>query len=93
MIDALWEEIRWGMVLVHSLAGVNRAPLLAAAWMHVVGCMTICAGLADFVKLHTVMPDRILLESVVGAGEIEHQFCRFGGQRSRRRRGCTKTLQ
>jgi len=29
----------------------------------------------------------------VGAVEKEHQFCRFDGQWSRRRRGGTKTLQ
>ena len=34
IIDAMWENTRWGKVLIHSLAGVNRAPILAAAWMH-----------------------------------------------------------
>lgn len=32
IIDAVWENIRWGKVLIHSIAGDNRAPLLAAAW-------------------------------------------------------------
>ena len=64
IIDALWENIRWGKVLVHSLAGANRAPILAAAWMHVVGCKHIDAALADIGKLRTVEPNPILLESV-----------------------------
>ncbi len=64
IIDALWENIRWGMVLLHSLAGVNRAPIVAAAWMHVVGCKEIEAALVDIGKLRTIEPNPILLRSV-----------------------------
>lgn len=64
IIDALWENIRWGKVLIHSLAGTNRAPVLAAAWMHAVGCKGIDAALADIGRLRTVEPSPILLRSV-----------------------------
>jgi protein-tyrosine phosphatase len=64
IIDALWENIRWGKVLVHSLAGANRAPALAAAWMHVVGCKNIDAALADIQRLRTAEPNPILLRSI-----------------------------
>jgi protein-tyrosine phosphatase len=64
IMDALWENIRWGTVLVHSLAGVNRAPVIAAAWMHVVGCKSIDAALAEIGKLRTIEPNLILLKSV-----------------------------
>jgi protein-tyrosine phosphatase len=64
IIDALWENIRWGKVLVHSVAGVNRAPIVAAAWMHVVGCKEIEAALADIGRLRTTAPNQILLRSV-----------------------------
>ena len=64
IIDGLWENLRWGKVLIHSRAGVNRAPILAAAWMHVVGCKDIDAALADIGRLRTVEPNPILLESV-----------------------------
>ena len=64
IIDALFENLRWGKVLVHSRAGVNRAPIMAAAWMHVVGCKDIDAALADIGRLRTVEPNPILLESV-----------------------------
>lgn len=37
IMNALWENIRWGTVFVHSFDGVNRAPILAAAWMHSCG--------------------------------------------------------
>src|SRR5579864_5652414 len=38
IMDTIWENIRWGKVLVHCFAGTNRAPIVAAAWMHIVGC-------------------------------------------------------
>ena len=64
IIDALWENIRWGKVLVHSLAGANRAPVLAAAWMHVVGCKNIDAALVDIRRMRPVEPSPVLLRSV-----------------------------
>lgn len=64
IIDALWESIRWGKVLVNSLAGANRAPVLAAAWMHVVGCKNIDAAFVDIRKMHPVEPSPVLLRSV-----------------------------
>jgi len=64
IVDALWENIRWGKVLIHSLAGASRSPIIAAAWMHVVGCKDIDAALADIGRLRTVEPNPILLESM-----------------------------
>jgi len=64
IIDALWENVRWGKVLAHSLAGANRAPVVAAAWMHAVGCKGIDAALADIGRLRMVEPDPTLLQSV-----------------------------
>ena len=64
IIDTLYGEIRWGKVLLHSLAGVNRAPILAAAWINVVGCKRIDAALVDIGKLCKIIPNHILLESV-----------------------------
>jgi protein-tyrosine phosphatase len=64
IIDALWENIRWGTVLVHSLAGASRSPIMAAAWMHVVGCKDIDAALADIGRLRSIVPNRNLLRSV-----------------------------
>jgi protein-tyrosine phosphatase len=64
IIDALWENVRWGAVLAHSLAGSNRAPIIAAAWMHVVGCKNIDAALAEIGKLRSIAPNQNLLKSV-----------------------------
>ena len=64
IIDALWENIRWGKVLIHSFAGASRAPIMAAAWMTVVGCKNIDAALADIGKMRPVEPSPVLLRSV-----------------------------
>lgn len=58
IVDALWDNIRWGAVLVHSLDGMNRAPILAAAWMHVVGCKGIDGAQSlDFHQFRAMMED------------------------------------
>jgi len=64
VIDALWENIRWGKVLVHSLDGSSRAPVLAAAWMHVVGYKDIDAALADIRRLRPIEPNPVLIKRV-----------------------------
>jgi protein-tyrosine phosphatase len=64
IIDALWENIRWGNAFVHSFDGVNRAPIMAAAWMHCCGYKNIDAALEEIGKLRTIEPNRILLSSI-----------------------------
>ena len=64
IIDALWENIRWGKVMIHSLAGASRAPIIAAAWMQAVGCKDIDMALAEIGRLRPIRPHPILLKSV-----------------------------
>lgn len=65
IIDAVAENIRWGKVLVHCGAGVSRAPIMIASWMHVVGYRNIDAALAEMRKLRPIIsPSPILLASV-----------------------------
>jgi hypothetical protein len=64
IMDAMWENVRWGRVLVHSHAGTGRAPIIVAAWMQAVGCCGIDIGMAKVAKLCPVEPDPILLQSV-----------------------------
>jgi hypothetical protein len=56
---------------------------------------TFCRMTISIYYLDTVSGEKRPLRTLngVGASEKEHQFCRFGGQWSRRRRGGTKTLQ
>jgi atypical dual specificity phosphatase len=65
MIDAIAENIRWGTVLVQCAAGTNAAPVLVAAWMHVVGFKTIDAALDDIREVRPqISPSAVLLKSV-----------------------------
>ena len=65
IIDAIGENIRWGTVLVHCGSGVNRAPILAAAWMHVVGYKNIDGAVEEIARLRPIVaPSGILLSSV-----------------------------
>ena len=65
IIDAIGENIRWGMVLLHCGSGASRAPILAAAWMHVVGYKNIAGALEEIAKQRPVVaPSGVLLSSV-----------------------------
>ena len=64
VIDAVSENIRWGKVLVHCLAGLSRSPIIVASWMHVVGYKNIDAALAEINRLRPIDPSPSLLRSV-----------------------------
>ena len=65
VMDALYENIRWGTVLIHCGSGVSQAPIMAAAWMHVVGYKNIDAALGEIAGLRPIIdPSNILLASV-----------------------------
>ena len=63
IIDALFENVRWGRVLVACSEGTSWAPIVAAAWMHVVGCKDIDAALADIAMLRPIEPSAVVLAS------------------------------
>ena len=64
IIDAMWENIRWGTLLVVSQSGTTRAPLIAAAWVHCCGYKNIDAALAEIRAMRTIEPNPVLLSSV-----------------------------
>jgi protein-tyrosine phosphatase len=67
IIDAVGENIRWGTVLLHCGGGISRAPIMTAAWMHVVGYKDIDRALAEIAGLRPIIaPSEILLSSVRG---------------------------
>ena len=64
VIDGIAENIRWGTVLLHCGSGLNRAPIMAAAWMHVAGYKNIDAALEEIARMRpTIAPSNILLAS------------------------------
>jgi protein-tyrosine phosphatase len=65
VIEALTENIRWGTVLIHCGSGMSRAPIMAAAWMHLVGYKNIDAALEEIAGLRPIVaPSKTLLSSV-----------------------------
>lgn len=65
IMDAVAENIRWGTVLIHCGAGISRAPIMTAAWMHVVGYKSIDSALSEIRRLRPYIdPSSILLNSV-----------------------------
>jgi protein-tyrosine phosphatase len=65
IINSIGENIRLGTVLIHCGSGISRAPIMTAAWMHVVGYKNIDAALEEIAKLRPIVsPSPILLTSV-----------------------------
>jgi hypothetical protein len=60
-IDELWKIVRLGTILIHSLDGANRAPILAAACR---GLQNIDAALEKIGNLRSIELNPILLKSI-----------------------------
>ena len=56
--------LRRGSVLVHCREGMNRSPILVAAWMDRCGYAEIDKALSEIAKLRDLAPSRALLTSV-----------------------------
>ena len=56
--------VRRGSVLVHCREGINRSPILIAAWMDRCGYAEIDRALLEIAKLRDLAPSRTLLTSV-----------------------------
>lgn len=65
ILTELTDNIRWGTVLIHCDSGVSRAPIMAAAWMHLVGYKNIDAALREIARLRPITPPKTLLSSVM----------------------------
>jgi protein-tyrosine phosphatase len=64
-INAVADNIRLGPLLIHCGSGVSRAPIMAAAWMHVSGYKNIDRALEEVAGVRPIIdPSDILLESV-----------------------------
>ncbi len=56
--------VRRGNLLVHCLQGMNRSPILIAAWLDRCGYAGIDKALSEIAKLRDIAPSRTLLTSV-----------------------------
>lgn len=65
ILDAISENIRWGVVLLHCSQGVSRAPSLAAAYLAAVGYRNITAALNEIRKVRPfIHPSTVLVASL-----------------------------
>ena len=56
--------VRRGNLLVHCLEGMNRSPILIAAWLHRCGYAGIDKALSEIAALRELAPSDTLLRSV-----------------------------
>ena len=56
--------LRRGNLLVHCLAGMNRSPILIAAWLHRCGYAGIDKALAEIADLRDIAPSQVLLRNI-----------------------------
>jgi protein-tyrosine phosphatase len=56
--------VRRGNLLLHCLQGMNRSPILMAAWLDRCGYAGIDKALSQIAKLRDIAPSRTLLTSV-----------------------------
>jgi protein-tyrosine phosphatase len=65
IMDALSENLRWGVVLLHCSQGISRAPSLAAAYMAAVGFKNMDAALKEIQQLRPfIHPSTTLVKSI-----------------------------
>jgi len=65
ILDALYENIRWGKVLLHCAQGCSRAPRIATGYMSAVGSMSIDAAIKEIKQLRPfIHPSTVLVESL-----------------------------
>jgi atypical dual specificity phosphatase len=64
IIYAMAIGVRRGNLLVHCLEGMNRSPILIAAWLHRCGYAGIDKALSEIAALRELAPSDTLLRSV-----------------------------
>lgn len=65
VIDAITEGAQRGRVLIHCMSGMSRAPIMAAAWLHLAGVQNIEVALREIASRRRIVdPSPVLLASV-----------------------------
>jgi protein-tyrosine phosphatase len=65
VMAAIGQGVRHGKLLIHCVAGVNRSPIMAAAWLHRCGCLNLVAALLAITERRPIInPSPVLLRSV-----------------------------
>ena len=70
------EAIRNGNLLIHCVAGINRSPVMTAAWLHRCGFLNLVAALVEIDRLRPMInPSPALLRSVARAPPPMKALC------------------
>jgi protein-tyrosine phosphatase len=65
VMDALYENLHWGNVLLNCGVGLSRAPSLAAGWMVTVGYKNLDDAIAEIERLRPIIaPSKTLFNSI-----------------------------
>jgi protein-tyrosine phosphatase len=65
VMTAIAQSVRHGKLLIHCAGGVNRSPIMAAAWLRRCGCLNLVeALLAIRERRPMINPSPVLLRSV-----------------------------
>ena len=65
VMEAISEGVRNGNLLIHCVAGINRSPVMTAAWLHRCGCLNLVAALVEIDRRRPMInPSPVLLRSV-----------------------------
>jgi protein-tyrosine phosphatase len=65
VMGAISQGVRHGNLLIHCVGGMNRSPIMTAAWLHRCGCLNLVAALFEIDKRRpTIDPSPVLLRSV-----------------------------
>ena len=66
VMAAIAQGVRHGKLLIHCAGGVNRSPIMAAAWLHRCGCLNFVEALLAIKERRPIIdPSPVLLRSVV----------------------------
>jgi protein-tyrosine phosphatase len=65
VMGAISQGVRHGTLLIHCVAGINRSPVMTAAWLHRCGCLDLIAALTEIDRRRPMIdPSPVLLRSV-----------------------------
>jgi protein-tyrosine phosphatase len=65
VMGAISQGVRRGTLLIHCVGGMNRSPIMVAAWLHRCGCLNLVAALLEIERRRpTINPSPVLLRSV-----------------------------
>jgi protein-tyrosine phosphatase len=65
VMGAISRGVRHGTLLIHCVAGINRSPVMTAAWLHRCGCLNLVAALLEIDRRRPMInPSPVLLRSV-----------------------------